>query len=55
LTDDDLPMDTAPSRTTGRPQQSWKNQVMDFMTSRNMEEDMAEDGQLCCWEWIDGS
>ena len=33
-------------RRRGRPQQSWKNQVMDFMRSRNMEEDMAEDRHL---------
>ena len=26
----------------GRPQQSWKNQVTDFMRSRNMAEDMAD-------------
>ena len=30
-------------RRRGRPQQSWQNQVNDFMRSRNMEEDMAED------------
>ena len=29
-------------RRRGRPQQSWRNQVTDFMRSRNMEEDMAE-------------
>ena len=29
-----------------RPQQSWKSQVKDFMRSRNMEEDMAENRQL---------
>ena len=28
------------------PQQSWRNQVTDFMRSRNMEEDMAEDRHL---------
>ena len=28
---------------SGRPQQSWKNQVTDFMRSKNIEEDMAED------------
>ena len=27
-------------RRRGRPQQSWKNQVTDFMRSRNVEEDM---------------
>ena len=27
----------------GRPQQSWKNQVTDFMRSKNMEEDILED------------
>jgi hypothetical protein len=35
----------------GRPQQSWKNQVTDFMRSRNFEEDMVE----YIWEWIDGT
>ena len=33
-------------RTVGREvedRNSWKNQVTDFMRSRNMEEDMAED------------
>jgi hypothetical protein len=30
-------------RRRGRPQQSWRAQVTDFMRSRNMEEDMAED------------
>ena len=29
-------------RRRGRSQQSWKNQVTDFMRSRNMEEDMAD-------------
>ena len=33
-------------RRRGRPQQSWKNQVMEFMRSRNMEGDMAEDIHL---------
>ena len=33
-------------RRKRRPQQSWKNQVTDFMRSRNMEEDMAEDRHL---------
>ena len=33
-------------RRRGRPQQSWRNQVTDFMKSRNMEEDMAEDRHL---------
>ena len=28
------------------PQQSWRNQVTDFMKSRYMEEDMAEDRHL---------
>ena len=28
-------------RRRGRSQQSWKNQVMDYMRSRNVEEDMA--------------
>jgi hypothetical protein len=31
-----------------RPQQSWKNQVTDFLRSRNLEEDMAEDRHLWC-------
>ena len=29
-----------------RPQQAWKNQVTDFMRSKNMEESMAEDRHL---------
>ena len=29
-------------RRRGRPQQLWRNQVTDFMRSRNKEEDMAE-------------
>ena len=33
-------------RGRGRLQQSWKNQVVEFMRSRNMEEDMAEDKHL---------
>ena len=33
-------------RRRGRPQQSWRNQVTDFMRSRNMEEDMTEDRHL---------
>jgi hypothetical protein len=33
-------------RRKGRSQQSWKNQVTDFMKTRNMEEDMAEDRYL---------
>ena len=33
-------------RRRGRPQQTWRNQVTDFMKSRNMEEDMAEDRHL---------
>ena len=31
---------------SGRPQQSWRNQVTDFVRSRNMEEVMAEDRHL---------
>ena len=34
---------TLHGRRRRRPQQSWRNQLMDFMKSRNMEEDMAED------------
>jgi hypothetical protein len=30
-------------RRRRRPQQSWKNQVKDFMISRKMEEGIAED------------
>ena len=30
-------------RRRGKPQQSWRNQVTDFMKSRNMEKDMTED------------
>ena len=33
-------------RRRGRPQQSRRNQVTDFMRSRNMEDDMAEDRRL---------
>ena len=33
-------------RRRGRPQLSWRNQVMDFMKSRGMEEDMAENRHL---------
>ena len=33
-------------RIRGGPQQSWKNQVTDFMRSRNMEQDMTEDRHL---------
>ena len=33
-------------RRRGIPQQSWRNQVTDFMKSRGMEEDMAEDRHL---------
>ena len=33
-------------RRRGRSQQLWKNQATDFMRSRNMEEDMAEDRHL---------
>ena len=37
---------TPHGRRRGRTQQSWKNQVTDFMRSRNVEEDMAEDRHL---------
>jgi hypothetical protein len=37
---------TPHDRRRGRPQQSWRNQVTDFMKSRNMEEDMAKDRHL---------
>ena len=37
-------------RRKGRPQQSWKNQVMEFMRSKNTEEDMTEDGHI--WRYI---
>ena len=40
-------------RRRGRLQQSWKNQVTDFMRSRNIEKDMADIFDI--WEWIDGS
>ena len=33
-------------RRKGRPQQSWRNHVKDYMKSRNMEEDIAEDRHL---------
>ena len=33
-------------RRRRRPQQSWKNQVTDFMRSKHFEEDMAEDRHL---------
>ena len=42
-------------RRRGRPQLSWRNQVTDFMKSRGMEEDMAENRHICVWEWMDGS
>ena len=29
-------------RRRARPQESWKNQVTDYMRSRNLEEEMAE-------------
>jgi hypothetical protein len=40
LTDEDLPNGR---RERGRRQQSWKNQVRDFMRSRRMKEDTTED------------
>ena len=40
-------------RRRGRPEQSWRNQVMDFMRNRNLEEDMAEDRHLWRLE-VDG-
>ena len=30
----------------GEEEQSWRNQVTDFMNNRNIEEDMAEDRHL---------
>ena len=33
-------------RRRARPQESWKNQVTDYMRSRNLEEDTAEDRRL---------
>ena len=42
-------------RRRGRPQQSWRNQVTDFMKSRNMEEDKQKKGIFDVWEWMDGS
>ena len=36
----------------GRQKQSWKNQIMDFMRSRNTEEVMAEDRHLW-YLWLD--
>ena len=39
----------------GRPQQSWENQVTDFMRSRNMKEDMTEDRHLWRLGLIEGS
>ena len=41
-------------RRRGRPQQSWMNQVTDFMRSINLEGDMAED-IFGIWEWMDDS
>ena len=38
-------------RRSGRPQQTWKNQVTVFMRSRNMEEHMS----FGLREWIDDS
>ena len=37
---------TSAHRTVGREEEEWRNQVMDFMKSRNMEEDMVEDRHL---------
>ena len=37
---------TPHGRRRGRPQLSWRNQVTDFIKSRNMEEDKAEDRHL---------
>ena len=40
---------TSGHRTVGgeeEPQQSWRNQVTDFVRSRNMEEDMVKDRHL---------
>ena len=39
-------------RRRERPQQTWKNQVTDFMRSRNMEEDVAEDQRLGMDRWL---
>ena len=46
LAKENLPVTAHSSKRRGRPQQSWKNQLTDFMKSRNMEEDMAEDRHL---------
>ena len=45
LAKEDLPVDTAGRRRRRRPQQSWKNQVTNFMRSRNLE-DVAENRHL---------
>jgi hypothetical protein len=37
---------TSHDRRRGRPQQSWKNQVTDFMRSINLEEAMEKDRDL---------
>ena len=46
---------TPHGRRRRRPQQSWKKEVTNFMRSRNMEEEMAEDRHFWIWEWMDGS
>ena len=38
-------------RRRGRPLQSWKKEVTDFVR-RNMEEVMAEEGIFGAWEWV---
>jgi hypothetical protein len=45
LAEEDLPVDLARRRRRGRgrPQQSWNNQVTDFIGSRKMEDDKPED------------
>ena len=37
---------TSGHRTVGEEEESWKNQLTNFMRSRNMEEDKAEDRHL---------
>ena len=48
---------TSGQRTVGGEEEdkSWRNQVTDFMKSRNMEEDMAEDRHVWRLEAMEGS
>ena len=43
MTEEDLQWTPHGRRRMGRPEQSWKNKVMEVMRRRSMEEVMAED------------